>query len=273
MNTDYAIKEWQQVTFGNRFMFRLVMEKPELCKSLLELVLDMKITKFEYLEPEKSLEAKLSSKGVRLDVYIEDDKGVAYDLEMQATDVDKTALGKRTRYYQSMLDANALKKGAIYNTLPRSYVIFICTFDPFGLKLPRYTFSNCCHENMQLELNDESTKLFINTVGDKKRISRGLNNLMEYINTGVAQDEFTAKLNNEVQTLREDSTKAEMYIMWQQHDLEEQAKGEAKERKLQEEKRDQSIIKLFAKLSDEDILEAFPDITAEYLAQLHARTQ
>ena len=42
---------------------------------------------------------------------------------------------------------------------------------------------------------------------------------------------------------------------------------------LQEEKRDQSIIKLFAKLSDEDILEAFPDITAEYLAQLHARTQ
>ena len=93
---------------------------------------------------------------------------------------------------------------------------------------------------------------------------------MEYINTGIAQDEFTTKLNNEVQTLREDSTKAEMYIMWQQHDLEEQAKGEAKERKLQEEKRDKAIIKLFAKLSDDDILEAFPDITAEYLAQLHA---
>ena len=63
--------DWKNATISNNFMFRLVMEKQELCKPLIERILDIKISKIVYLEPEKNLEAKLLSKGVRLDIYVE----------------------------------------------------------------------------------------------------------------------------------------------------------------------------------------------------------
>ena len=37
------------------------------------------------------------------------------------------------------MDVSQLKPGEDYDTLPESYVIFICTFDPFGKGLYKYT--------------------------------------------------------------------------------------------------------------------------------------
>ena len=264
MNTDNFTKitEWKHVPFSNAFMFRLVMENPELCKTFLELVLDMKIAKLSHVDPEKSLEAKLSSKGVRLDLYIKDMNGVTYNLEMQASDVDKDALAKRTRYYQSMIDANALKKNAIYSTLPQSIIVFVCKFDPFGLNLGRYTFSNFCHENKELKLPDGSNKIFINTLGQNESLSKELINLMEYINTGAVKDNFTEQLNNRVKVLRDDAVSEQMYIMWQQHDLEEQAKAERKTIA-------NAIYRMLQRgYSDEEIVEIFPDFDKAKLAKM-----
>lgn len=69
-------------------------------------------------------------KGVRLDVYAADDEKTVYDIEMQAT--SNKNLPKRSRYYQGMIDLNLIKKGEDYKTLRKSYIIFICIFDPFG---------------------------------------------------------------------------------------------------------------------------------------------
>lgn len=64
------MKDFRNATISNNFMFRLVMEKPELCRQLLERILDTKISKIVYPEAEKSLEAQLTSKGIRLDIYV-----------------------------------------------------------------------------------------------------------------------------------------------------------------------------------------------------------
>ena len=53
---------------------------------------------------------------------------------------EREDIGKRTRYYQSMIDIDSLLKGAVYSELKESYVIFICTSDPFESGLPVYTF-------------------------------------------------------------------------------------------------------------------------------------
>ena len=45
----------------------------------------------------------------------------------------KDNLPKRMRYYQGMIDLNILEKGENYKNLKKSFVIFICTFDLFGL--------------------------------------------------------------------------------------------------------------------------------------------
>ncbi|SHE96144.1 hypothetical protein [Schwartzia succinivorans] len=72
----------RNATISNNFMFRLVMEKPELCRQLLERVLDVKISEINYPEGEKSLEAQLTSKGVRLDIYVTLADGTVIDVEM-----------------------------------------------------------------------------------------------------------------------------------------------------------------------------------------------
>ncbi len=48
--------------------------------------------------------------------------------------------------HHSQLDMELLKKGAEYNELPHTYVIFICDFDPFGAKKYCYTYESCCKE-------------------------------------------------------------------------------------------------------------------------------
>lgn len=211
-----ALAMWKQVPFSNRYMFRLVMEDPELCKRTLEVILGLSIKKLVYKEGEKSFEVRLLSKGVRLDVYIEDADGVVYDLEMQASDADGLDIGKRTRYYQSMLDSVQLKKGEHYAKLKRSIIIFICCYDPFKLNFRRYTFSNLCHEHKDLELEDESYKLFINTKGVTGSASNELLNFLDFINTGKGKDGFTDKLEKAVRLNHEDAEKAVTYMTWEQ---------------------------------------------------------
>ncbi|MDO4988141.1 MAG: PD-(D/E)XK nuclease family transposase [Synergistes sp.] len=95
----YVEKEWKKATITDNFMFRLVMESEELCKTLIERVLNIKIGELQYVEPEKSFELKLDGKGTRLDLYVTDEDGTAYDVEMQTNNSSTEHLGKRTRYY------------------------------------------------------------------------------------------------------------------------------------------------------------------------------
>ena len=228
--TSYQITPWEQVDISNHFMFRLVMENPELCKIALERILDIKITKLVVLVAEKDVEYKLTSKGVRLDIYAEDDKGVAYDFEMQATDRDKKSLGKRTRYYQSLLDGDALKKNIPYSKLRKSYVIFICKSDPFDRNLGYYTFNSWCDEDKTLNLGDEATKILLNTKGDKNGMSEELKAFLEFIDTNSPTDEYTKCLADAVQTIKKDEGARDLYMTIEQQRLEDIAYTETRVR-------------------------------------------
>ena len=213
---DKRIAKWNKLTLRNNFMFRLVMEKQELCKKLIECILGIKIKSISYMEHEKSFEANLRSKGIRLDLFVIDEDGVAYDIEMQMDNSYKEFLGRRTRYYISTMDNNALKKGERYSQLRKSYVIFICTFDPFGRGLAKYTFNAICNEDHSLVLDDGVTRVFINTEGDRHRISKELASLIGYISTGEVTDDYTKDLDEEVRTLRNDDGRERDYMTYMQ---------------------------------------------------------
>ena len=213
---DKRIAKWNKLTLRNNFMFRLVMEKQELCKKLIECILGIKIKSISYMEHEKSFEANLRSKGIRLDLFVIDEDGVAYDIEMQMDNSYKEFLGRRTRYYISTMDNNALKKGERYSQLRKSYVIFICTFDPFGRGLAKYTFNAICNEDHSLVLDDGVTRVFINTEGDRHRISKELASLIGYISTGEVTDDYTQDLDEEVRALRNDDGRERDYMTYMQ---------------------------------------------------------
>lgn len=218
--SEYQITPWEQVDISNHYMFRLVMENPDLCKIALERILDIKITKLEVLVAEKSIEYKYPSHGIRLDIYAEDDAGVAYDFEMQAADGDKYALGKRTRYYQSLMDGDALKKSTPYSKLRKSYIIFICKFDPFNRNFGYYTFNSWCDQDKNLNLNDGATKILLNTTGNKTGMSEELKNFLEFIDTNSPTDEYTRCLANTVQIIKNDKGAQELYMTMEQRIME-----------------------------------------------------
>ena len=127
-----ALEAWNNLSIRDNFIFQRVMQNEKLCKWLLERILNVRIRDIHYPDTEKSIDLRLDSKAVRLDVYIEDDAGTVYNIEMQTTKGRDGELPRRTRYYQGMIDMDLLDKGVYYDDLRQTYIIFICTFDLFG---------------------------------------------------------------------------------------------------------------------------------------------
>ena len=126
--------KWEELRISNDFLFGKVMQDAELCKELLQRILpDLKIAQIVYPELQKTINLDFDAKSIRLDVYVKDEKGTVYDIEMQI--IDTKELPKRTRYYQSMIDLQLIDKGEHYNKLKPCFIIFICPFDPFDLSL------------------------------------------------------------------------------------------------------------------------------------------
>ena len=147
------------------------------------------------------IDVKWNGKSVRLDVYVDDGRDTIYDIEMQARDNDNLPMS--TRYYQSVLDLNHIEKGADYDELKNNMVIFICTFDHFGKGLPVYTFSNRCKEALELELEDGTSKVFVNAKGDTENLSEDLQAFLKYLNGEIIKDNsFISTLENEVEAAR-----------------------------------------------------------------------
>ena len=129
----FGIKTIEELTITDDFMFGAVMRDAAICKGVLERLLRIKIDHIEYPELQKVITPFYSRKGVRLDVYVAD-SGRVFDVECQTYRIE--SIGKRTRYYQSMIDIDSLMKGADYAELKESFVIFICLDDPFKAGLP-----------------------------------------------------------------------------------------------------------------------------------------
>ena len=102
------------------------------------------------------------------------------------------------RYYQSMIDAELLDKGADFTELKESNIIFFCTFDPFKKGLPQYTFCNTCEELPELKLRDKCRKIAYNVNAFKKVGDENVRKLLEFISTGKSETSLTKKINQEL---------------------------------------------------------------------------
>ena len=194
---------YEKIEFTNDFMFRRVMEDPKICKRMLEILLDIKIDHIENLTPEFTLQNVYNGRGVRLDVYLKDSTRV-FDVEMQTS--VKGDEGLRARYYQSEMDMKILKRGESYRKLKESYVIFLCTKDPFGEGLPIYTFKNLCIQDNSIKLDDRTFKYFFNaSAADKINDNEEVKNLLSYISTNVPQSAFTKEIEEEVEASSNDA--------------------------------------------------------------------
>lgn len=198
----YRIPDFDELTIQNNFLFQKVMRNTRLCKHLIEKILGITITHLEFPLTEKTIDARLDAKSIRLDVYVIDDTGRAYDIECQVTEGKDGELAKRTRYYQALMDMDLLEKGQTYDKLNDSYIIFICTFDLFNRDLPMYTFRNICLEEDFLSLGDGATKVFLNSKGNTNGIDPDIAAFLQYINTKKVEGAFVEAIDQEVRNVK-----------------------------------------------------------------------
>ena len=114
-------KEFDELTIADDYMFYRVMEDPEICKTLLNRVLQGKVETITEIELQKTIDDAGRAKGVRFDVWAKDCKGNIYDIEMQA--IDKKDLAKRIPRFQANTD----------NGLRIAHIQAFDRFDYFGI--------------------------------------------------------------------------------------------------------------------------------------------
>ena len=193
---EYTHKPVEELTFTDDFMFGTVMKNQFICKGVIERFLHIKVGKIEYPSLQKTIAPFYESKGIRLDVYVSDPERV-FDIEIQTS--IPPFLPKRTRYYQSLMDVDNLLRGQSYAELKESYVIFICTQDPFGKDLPVYTFRSVCSEDGSIFLDDKSYKVFYNVGAYGKEDEPELSALLQYLCKRRATSGFTQHIDELVE--------------------------------------------------------------------------
>ncbi|MBD5443689.1 MAG: hypothetical protein HDR34_09875 [Treponema sp.] len=107
--TEEKIIPWEELPITNTFMFNKVMTSDlDACRSVIETLLGIKISRIECVQDEKTLEVDALAKGVRFDVYVSNSTQV-FDVELQM--VNRGDLPMRARYYQSVADVENLNRG------------------------------------------------------------------------------------------------------------------------------------------------------------------
>lgn len=198
-------KTLQELDLSNSFLFAAALEDPEICQLVLEIILGSKVPKVK-VHAEHSILISSEFRSVRLDIYASDELQVNYNVEAQ--NENEGNLAKRSRYHQAEMDVSSLKPGDDFNDLKPGYVIFICTFDPFGEGLYRYTFEERCLER-NIKLGDETRKIFLNTKGkNEKEVPKELIHFLKYVENSTddyvsgIKDDSIERLHEKVTALK-----------------------------------------------------------------------
>ena len=172
-------KRYEELNFTDDFMFcKILQNDPDLCRELTELILSRKIGRIVSI-----------------------DRSTVYDIEMQTTVAED--LPKRMRYYQGMIDLNMIERGAKYEELKNSFIIFICLNNPYPESgLHKYSIRSVCEEDSAIDYDDGIFKVILSAQGDKGDVSEEMSKFLLYLTDQRTESDFTKRLNERVLAAR-----------------------------------------------------------------------
>ena len=219
---------YEKLTIRNKFMFGKVTQNPVIAQKMADLLTPVEIGAVTETDREKFLQHRSSSKYVKLDMYLEDENGRVVDTEMQNKSNNKMVqeeLPLRIRYYQGMIDQEILSTGTDYIFLKETYIIFICTYDPFGKGKYVYHFHMACDEDESIQLHDKMNWIFYNTTADLSEAPEGIKKFLSYVENEHAEDEFTRLLDKEVKNARLNEEWRSEYLKTYVNDMDMKREG------------------------------------------------
>ncbi len=163
---------------------------------ILECILHRQIGKLTVVPQRFFCGENLETHGIRLDVYLDEENGEIFDIEPDQNDGknEMAALPRRVRFYHAKIDAGNLPAGETYGSLRNVVVIFITTYDPFGLNRMVYTIKNCCIEVPELKYEDGAQTIFLYTRGSEGNPPDELKQLLHYMEHSSIENASTENL-------------------------------------------------------------------------------
>ena len=252
-------KPFDELTITDNYMFQTVMTEPKHVRPLLEMIIGKKIRKIEVLTPEKTVETGYDSRGIRMDVYVEDDENTVYDVEMQAS--RRRSLGKRFRYYISSIDVDIVNKGDDFGVLKDSFIIFITTYDPFDKGWYMYPFETICSWDNSVKMKDHAKRIILNTKGTKDKegheVSVEIKGMLSYMDGNTPDSDYAKMLDDAVKKVKNNQERRNEYMNLNLFAIDERVLGKYSEKV-------ERIRKNNGQLSDDQLIK-FMEITPEFL--------
>ena len=238
-----VIPEQHEDNLSDFALFLSVMRNKTAYEIVLRTILGEHDLTLEEVKVEELILNQRGRRAIRLDAWAraEDERCFATEMQNEENDV----IPKRSRFYQSVMDSPLLKagKGTKYKHLPPTVIIFITQKDIFQRDSAKYTFTERCHEFPELELQDGTTKIFLNmssTNGEPELIS-----LLQYMKDTTLENPDIImispqlveldKIVNEVRESTEwEDMKMNLIQLGQEQGMEKERKNTERERKRSE---------------------------------------
>lgn len=202
-------KEIRQINLSDFALFLSVMKNKSAHESVLSIILSEPDLQLEKVRVEEVVLNKSGKRAIRLDAWALSKDHRQFATEMQ-NDTDNDDVRKRSRFYQGLLDTPILKSGkqTRYKNLPSTVVTFITQEDIFHRDQAKYTFTERCVECPDLELEDGTTKIFLNM--SSKNGNPELISLLQYMKDTrrdnpniICWDERLAQIEKTVNEVKE----------------------------------------------------------------------
>ena len=174
-------------------LFLSVMKNPKAYRNTLSIILDEPDIQLKEVKVEQVILNKSGKRAIRLDAWALSEDERQFNIEME-NHSENDSVPKRARFYQGLIDTPILKSGrhTKYRQLPSTVIIFITQEDIFKRDRAMYTFVEKCKEIEDLELDDGTTKIFLNL--SSKNGSQELVSLLQYMkNTDIDNPEILVK--------------------------------------------------------------------------------
>ena len=159
-------------------------------------------------------------RSIKLDIYVVDETGKVYDVEVQRA--DKGADVHRARFNSSMIDTKLLKSGQEFAEMVDSYVIFITEHDVIGKGLPMYHIHRVIEETGE-RFKDGSCIIYVN--GSYKNDNDPVGRLMHDFRCPVPDEMNYSLLAQNVRYFKEEGGQARMCKAVEDYGLENFEEG------------------------------------------------
>ena len=192
MNNNHVLEN-VTINLSDFALFLSVMKNPKAYRNTLSIILNESDIRLKEVKVEQVILNKSGKRAIRLDAWAlsEDERQFNIEMENHSTN---DSVPKRARYYQGLIDTPILKSGkqTRYRQLPSTVIIFITQEDIFKKDRAMYTFVEKCKEIDNLELEDGTTKIFLNM--SSKNGSQELVSLLQYMkNTDINNPDILVK--------------------------------------------------------------------------------